>query len=134
MRLGSTPPPRYHPRMNWARPFFALLLSLMLAATSLTAAEMRGHAIGSQLIEICSDSADGSGITTIVLDAQGNPLPSQHNCPDCTLGAGMATLADAAGWMRPAAVPQTLGRPQTARHRAGLLTQSAHARAPPLMI
>jgi hypothetical protein len=117
-----------------ARPFFGLLLSLVLAATSLTAAEMRGHASGSQWIEICSDTPDGSGITTLQLDAQGKPLGQMHNCPDCTLGAGMATLADAPVQSRPVTTARRLDRSLATAHRATLPAQSPKARAPPLMV
>jgi hypothetical protein len=134
MCLGSAWPSRYDPRMIWARPLFGLLLSLVLAATSLTAAEMRGHASGSQWIEICSDTPDGSGITTLQLDAQGNPLDHLHNCPYCTLGAGMATLADAPVQSRPATKARRLGRSLATPHRAALPAQSPKARAPPSMI
>lgn len=135
LRLGLAGLARYCRGMTRLRPLLGLLLSLVLAATSLTAAEMRGHAMGSQIIEICSDTADGSQVATIVLDAAGNPMEPPHPCPDCTLGAGLALLT---------APPTGLTPPQTLVARLLVVTVSAdpatihaqtpRARAPPLMI
>lgn len=72
------------------RSLFALLLSLVLAATSVSAAVTHGKMQGAQQMVICSDIDTSSGLKTITLDATGKPIPNAHHCPDCT--AGFAAL------------------------------------------
>jgi hypothetical protein len=125
---------RYCRSMTLLRPLFGLILSLVLAATSLTAAEMRGHAIGSRLVEICSDSAAGSNVTTILLDAKGNPIAPMHPCPDCTVGGGLAVLLGGPIAVAPLTTVGSIAATLTARDRTYALRPPAHARAPPLTI
>ena len=109
-------------------------MSLVLAASSLTAAQMRGHAAGAQWIEICSDSADGSNVSTVMLDAQGNPVAPPHPCPDCTLAAGLAVLPEPSATLPPDRGAARISRLVAASHRATLALPPAQARAPPVMI
>lgn len=66
------------------RTFSALLLSLVLAVTSVTLAVSRGQAAGLSEMVICSDGA----AVTVTVDAQGNPVERPHHCPDCLVQAG----------------------------------------------
>lgn len=72
--------------------FFASLLALILAATSVTAAVMHSEMQGAVQMVICSDTADGSGLTSISLDASGNPTGPQHTCPECLAALAAALL------------------------------------------
>lgn len=120
--------------MTLLRPFLGLFLSLVLAATSLTATQMRGHAAGGRLVEICSDSIDGSSVTTVMLDAQGNPVAPPHPCPDCTLAAGLAVLPEPSATLPPHTGAARIAPFVATTHRATLATPPAQARAPPVMI
>lgn len=105
-----------------------LVLSLVLATTSVTSAVMHSEMQGASELVICADSA--SGTETVTLDPLGNPLPRMHPCPDCLSAHGLAVwVADAGPW-----APQSQGRsvlaPQQV-HSAGLSAPAASARSPP---
>lgn len=106
----------------------AWLLALVLALTSVTATVARAQAAGATEMVICS----GLGITTITVDAEGNPTGPMHDCPLCLAAMGAALLpalpvadrplsrglridrpADVAGWVRPAPAPLARGPPAT---------------------
>lgn len=107
-----------------------LLLSLVLALASVTMAVARGQMRAGQgaglTVVICS----GYGITSIQVDAQGNPVGPVHPCPECLAGF----LAD----LGPGA-PQVPAAPDHARrilaplawHGASRPAPSATARGPP---
>lgn len=61
------------------RPLLSLGLALVLALTSLTMAVARGQAMPAGEMVICS----GYGVTTVTVDAQGNPVGILHPCPKC---------------------------------------------------
>lgn len=84
-----------------SRVLSALVLSLVLAVTSVTLAVSRGQAAGLSEMVICSDGA----AVTVTVDAQGNPVERPHHCPDCLVQA-------AADWSAPPviAAPATLSR------------------------
>lgn len=71
------------------KPFAALMLALVLICTSITMAVARGQAEGGMVVTLCSTE----GAQTVVVDAQGNPVPAAHICPYCIIGA--AVLPDA---------------------------------------
>ncbi|KAF0174120.1 MAG: hypothetical protein FD162_1355 [Rhodobacteraceae bacterium] len=71
---------------------FASLLVLILAATSVTASVMHSEMQGAVQMVICSDTPDGSGLTSITLDASGSPSGPHHACPECTAALGAALL------------------------------------------
>lgn len=81
-----------------ARLYFALLSALVLAASSVTMAIARGETRAAGEVVICS----GYGLTTITVDASGNPVGTVHICPDMAL-AMFAALTDA---------PLALARPE----------------------
>lgn len=66
----------------------ALLLALMLFGSSITMAVARGQAQGGMVVTLCS----AKGVETLVVDAQGNPVPAPHICPYCIIG--VAVLPD----------------------------------------
>lgn len=132
--LGLGRAARYCRAMTLLRPLFGLILSLVLAATSLTAAEMRGHAIGSRLVEICSDSAQGSNVTTVLLDAKGDPIAPMAPCPDCTVGGGLAVLQANPFAATPLTAATRLAVSLTSGDRTFAVIPSVQARAPPLTI
>lgn len=67
------------------RYLLALMLALMLSGTSITMAVARGQAQGGMIVTLCS----ANGLETLVLDAQGNPVPARHICPYCIIGAAV---------------------------------------------
>lgn len=77
--------------MTWRAPL-ALILALVLALASQTMAVARTHAAQPGLtMVICS----GYGVTTVTLDADGNPTGPVHPCPDCL--SGLSVLVPDAG-------------------------------------
>ncbi|OYU40827.1 MAG: hypothetical protein CFE33_01700 [Pseudorhodobacter sp. PARRP1] len=62
----------------------SLVFALTLAATSVSTAVMHAEMQGAEQMVICSDSASGSGVATVTLDATGKPIAHPHRCPDCT--------------------------------------------------
>lgn len=115
-----------------ARPFMILLLSLVLALASLTMAVARGQMRAGQgaglTVVICS----GYGITSIQVDAQGNPVGPVHPCPECLAGF-LANLGPGA--------PQVPAPPQQGRRLSAPAAwqstsrpaPSATARDPPIL-
>lgn len=66
----------------------ALLLALMLALTSVTEAVARGQSAGITEMVICS----AWGVSTVTLDAEGNPVAPSHPCAVCLAATGGALL------------------------------------------
>lgn len=78
--------------MMWnLRPILALLLSALLAVTSVTLAAARGQTRIAGAVVLCSGALYVAGAT----DEDGNPVAPPHLCPDMALGliAGMAAPA-----------------------------------------
>lgn len=67
------------------RTLSALLLALVLAATSMTMAVARGQAQAGLPVVICSDGA----VHTIYVDGDGQPVDRSHHCPYCILANGL---------------------------------------------
>lgn len=57
-----------------------LLLALCLSLTSVTAAVAHMQAAGAQTITLCGQPGVEQ---TVTLDAFGNPVVTDHHCPDC---------------------------------------------------
>lgn len=114
-------PQRANLRAMWTfmRPFVAICLAVILAATSLTMAVARGQTrIAGELV-LCT----GYGISTVTVDANGEPTGPVHICPDMVLGL-MAALDMAA---------PILSRPEgvaAAMFDADLVALRAHAVPP----
>lgn len=68
------------------RTLLGLLLSLCLAATSLTMAVARGQARVGMVVVLCT----GTGPLAVAVDAGGKPLKARHICPDCALSLFVA--------------------------------------------
>ncbi|MDP2061637.1 MAG: hypothetical protein Q8J98_00840 [Phaeovulum sp.] len=81
-----------------AHRYFAILMVLVLGASSVTMAIARGQTRAAGEVVICS----GYGLTTIHLDAAGSPVESVLICPDMALAMFVA----------PEAALQTLYRPE----------------------
>ncbi len=111
------------------RSLFALLLALTLAANSVSAAVMQSEMQGAQQMLICSDSAAGSSLTTITLDATGKPITSAHHCPDCT--AATAALPPSLTQLAPHDSATTPPQPLPALDRASTTPPPQSARDPP---
>lgn len=79
-----------------------IVAALVLAMTSMTMAVARGQARVAGEVVICT----GYGVTTISVDAEGNPTGPVHLCPDMVL-AMMAAIAVAPALPTP---PQGEGR------------------------
>lgn len=88
------------------RAIFAICLTLVLVLTSGAMAIARGQMAASpaMTLVICV----GEGTETLRLDADGNPIPATHHCPDCTL-VGLAALPTLPAIQ--AALPQTTASP-----------------------
>lgn len=69
-------------------PLSALLLALMLALTSITEAVARSGSPGVTRMVICS----AWGVSTVTLDAEGNPVVPSHPCAVCLAATGAALL------------------------------------------
>lgn len=82
----------------------ALLLSLCLALTSVTAAMAHVQSAGAHQIVLCGTP----GIEeTITLNAFGDPVKTPHHCPDC-LSVTALVLPDAPALSRPATQRRTV--------------------------
>ena len=106
-----------------------LVFVLILVATSVSAAVMQSEMQGAQQMLICSDSAAGSGLSIITLDATGKPIASAHHCPDCA----PATPALLPGQTMPAhhSVVTAAPPPQPMPARASTSPPPQSARDPP---
>lgn len=114
------------------RVILSLLLSLILATTSVSAAVMHAEMQGSTEMVICSDIGAG-GVTTLRIDATGKPIEHDHNCPDCIAALASALLPDSLDWP----LPQSAAKPQfhlTASAGHGRPTPAAIARGPPAFV
>jgi hypothetical protein len=109
------------------------LLCLALVVGSMSMAVARGQSVAAaqagSTIEICS----GYGVTTITLDAQGNPVGPVHLCPDCLAGLAAylpPNLPPLAAWASTTR-RATLAGDHVAVRAAGVLV--TRARGPPLL-
>jgi hypothetical protein len=114
--------------MRHLKPMLTFCLCLTLLVTSVTSAVARGQMAAGRIVQIC---ADGQAIS-VVLDERGNPVSTQHRCPEC-----LAVTAD----LPPPAFD--FGRPPTRWARINVpavilhitITQlHAEARGPPALI
>jgi hypothetical protein len=112
------------------RALTALLLSLILTATSLTMAVARGRMAGSETVILCS----GSGLVAVALDAEGQPIGRAHVCPDCTV----VLFAPDLGLAAPPARAMTWSPAEFRPVQAALPPQPHHllpaARGPPVPV
>ncbi|MDD8023598.1 MAG: hypothetical protein PHX82_10860 [Paracoccaceae bacterium] len=107
----------------------AVVLAAILAATSLTMAIARGQTRVAGEVVICT----GYGVTTISVDANGDPVGPVHLCPDMVLGLMAALDTPPPVLTRPEGRVERIEAPVPVR----LSAQSApiaRARGPPALI
>ena len=112
------------------RILIALLLTLTLAATSVSAAVMHSEMQGATEMTICSDIDEG-GLTTIRFDATGKPIPLHHHCPDCIAGLASALIPTPTSILAPHTQARSLF-PTLQTAGTGRPTPAGIARGPPL--
>lgn len=69
------------------RPLSGIVLAVILAVTSLSAAFARGQAGPAGTMVICR----GLTVSTVLVDADGQPMQVQHMCPDAALALFVQT-------------------------------------------
>jgi hypothetical protein len=124
--LGGPVVPRYASAMTRLAILLRLVLALALGLTSAHGAMARAGTGGLTWIEICA----GSDVTSVAVDADGNPATPYHPCPDCVVAA--AALLPSAPVL--VALVQTVRRvawPMPARPALQAREQQARARGPP---
>jgi hypothetical protein len=106
---------------------FLLLVLLALTGTGVLQARAAGD--GTQMV-LCA----GGVLKTVYLDAEGNPAPPPHDCPDCHV-VPVAALPDAdPGATRAAPAPVRAVRPAAICAHAAAPRLAFSARAPPVPI
>ena len=115
--------------MSFQRLIIAFLITIGLFSSTSGAAYSQGRMAGGQLITICSPD----GVHEIILGANGEPVPSEHECADCCFIALDAQVAP--DHVTP--LPSNLTRVVMPMTTMSWLTRSystANARAPPLVV
>jgi len=108
---------------------FNLALSIVVALTSVSLAQARHYdGRGLQMV-LCTDH----GYQTITIDAQGNPVPITHPCPDCVAAMAAQDLPLLAVLPAPLQVGQLIAFAAFARDANGRSPPPAFARGPPLI-
>lgn len=79
------------------RSYLTIIMALVLGASSVTMAVARGQTRVAGEVVICS----GYGLTTITVDADGNPSGTVHICPDMALAMFAAQDAPSHSIERP---------------------------------
>jgi len=109
------------------RPSLAFALALMLALTGQSMAVARGSTDVAGQMVLCT----GTGPVTVYMDADGQPVPPPHHCPDCVVGLAEVIVPSdvVAAWVA--------GLVRTQSMRAALVAAPnrvwrAVARGPPL--
>lgn len=110
------------------RSLFTLLFSAILALTSVTLALAQHAQLGATTLVLCSDS----GPQHITLDAQGNPLPAGHSCPECLAALAAQDLPPAWGQLHPQHHSRQTRPTETALARPSAALIPPQARGPPV--
>lgn len=108
---------------------FNLVLSAVVALASVSLAQARHYDGRGMQMVLCTDH----GYQTITIDAQGNPVPVTHPCPDCVAAMAAQDLPPMAGLSAPLQTGQKVSFVQFARDAAGRSAPPAFARGPPVM-
>jgi hypothetical protein len=114
------------------RLLLALILSLSLAATSVSSAVMHAEMQGATEMTICAD-AGGEGVVTLMFDATGKPIQHHHTCPECIAALASALLPAQALVIAPQSNAILL-HPATQTAGTGRPSPNATARGPPLFV
>ncbi len=108
-------------------PLLAVLLSVVLAlGTILSGPAMARH--GGTTVELCI----GGSTATVTLDANGQPIPSHHPCPQC-LAAQDVTFPPAA-WTNPGRMARATATPRPPVTPHAIHHPAPTARGPPLPV
>jgi hypothetical protein len=83
--LGAPGALRYADAMTRLALILRLVLAFALALTSAHGAVARAETGGLTWIEICA----GSDVTSVAVDADGNPATPFHPCPDCVVATAV---------------------------------------------
>ncbi|MDZ7905729.1 MAG: hypothetical protein U5N55_08140 [Cypionkella sp.] len=110
------------------RSLIITLFSAVLALTSVTLAVAQHSQVGVRSIVLCSSLGD----QTIILDAQGNPVPFAHPCPDCVAAIAAQDLPHAIQLPLPPLVRGMQIADFVPRIAHGRAIPVARARGPPL--
>jgi len=115
--------------MSIQRLIIAFLITIGLFSSTSGAAYSQGRMVGGQSITICSPD----GVHEIILGANGEPVPSEHECADCCFVALDAQAAPAhvtptpSNWIRVASPMATVSW-------VTRFNSVANARAPPVVV
>lgn len=115
--------------MSIQRLIIAFLITIGLFSSTSGAAFSQGRMAGGQSITICSPD----GVHEIILGANGEPVPNEHECADCCLFS--LDVQEASKLSAPA--PQSLARITLPMATTAWLTRpysTAQARGPPLVV
>jgi len=115
--------------MNFQRLIIAFLITIGLFSSTSGAAYSQGRMAGGQAITICSPG----GAHEIILGANGEPVPNEHECAECCF----ITLDAQATADHIAPTPANLTRITLPMAAKSWLTRSyttANARAPPVVV
>ena len=106
------------------------MLSAVLALASVSLAQARHYDHDGLKMVLCTDA----GYQTIVLDAQGNPVPFTHPCPDCVAAMAAQDLPAPLKLLAPNSAPQFIAFSQVSRDAVGRMPPLAQAQGPPLLM
>ena len=115
--------------MSFQRLIIAFLITIGLFSSSSGAAFSQGRMAGGQSITICSPD----GVHEIILGANGEPVPSEHECADYCFIALDAQVA--AAHITPTPINLTrIVLPMTTMSWLTRIYTTANARAPPVVV
>lgn len=109
------------------RSLFAVTLALVLTLTAQGMALARGQTMVAGQMVLCT----GTGIVTVQIDAEGNPVSPSHICPDCALSL-MVAAAEAPAELLPFRVGEALAFRVASSRLTGGDRLAPKARGPPL--
>ncbi len=115
--------------MNFQRLIIAFLIAIGLFSSTSGAAFSQGRMAGGQSITICSPD----GVHDIILGANGEPVPSEHECSDCCFIALDAQVAQDHASPSPTNLTRVI-LPMTTRSWISRFNSNANARAPPVVV
>jgi hypothetical protein len=115
--------------MSFQRLIIAFLITIGLFSSTSGAAYSQGRMAGGQSITICSPD----GVHEIILGADGEPVPSEHECAECCFIALDAQVA--ANHIAPSPINLTrIVLPMTTMSWPTRSYTTANARAPPVVV
>lgn len=116
---------------NWCmilRGIFTFVFAAILALTSVTLAVAQHGRVGGMTLVLCTSD----GTQTVTLDANGNPVPMAHPCPDCVAALAAQDVPAALSLPMPPLAQQLLAVKIAAIDAPSQPKSAAYARGPPL--